>query len=260
MKLEKINTSHLSSLDRTALDSISKGMAEHSRAIKAFGRQNSQTTTKLMSLSMLAAGPYRTLRQCLAEIDRKKLALQEVSFSLRKKQVEISRKNTDDALQAIEAEELRAQIECSRDAVEGALKDIAALQDAYQQIKEKHNIPDNWDEVDFEEGEIEHHIRQAFTLAYRDVMAQGTLAASSSEYFQQFGIHPYAALVRIKDYIFSLEEAVKLGQLPDIKHFHEWLDAMYQLHKSCPKAAAEHLGVTELITKWSLYVDPKRER
>jgi len=41
-------------------------------------------------------------------------------------------------------------------------KEIGMYQDAYDEIKESYNIPDDWDEEDFEKCEVEEHVKTSF--------------------------------------------------------------------------------------------------
>ena len=120
----------LTFLDDQALACIEKGMVEQKRAIQAFGRNNTQVTSKLMSLTMTSAGPYRRLRQCCAEIEKRNAALHEAMFNIRRKRAEIQwkEKRLSDLeasleldLLEIELDELRHQISETQRHAEGAL-------------------------------------------------------------------------------------------------------------------------------------------
>lgn len=248
-----------------ALARIEAGMIEQRRVCKIFGRSNSQTNTKLMSLTMLAAAPLRHLRQCAAEIEKRQQALQENAIRLRRAQLEAAkfREEAEELrgyareLKLLEAEEKDLLISASRPYVEGALKDIAALQEAYEQIKTTHGIRDNWDEADFEAGEIEHHLKSLFRLAYKDLTATGRMSSAASEYAEQFGIHPMVVERRAREYIAECESMFSAKSAPSVANFHHWLDLCHLAHKNDVRSAVEWLGLTELITKWSLYVEPE---
>ena len=258
-------TVDLPTVTPAALARIEAGMLEHRRVSKIFGRQNSQTSAKLMSLTMLAAGPYRHLRQCAAEIERRQQALTEAAIRLRRAQLEAAQAREDVEslagiardLRLLDAEERDHQIAASRTYVDGALRDIAALQDAYEQIRTTHGIRDGWDEADFEAGEIEHHLRSLFRLAYRDLMHTGRVSSAACEYAEQFGIHPAVLHRRAAEYVAACEQQLGAGQAPTIDGLHDWLDACYQIHRDDVQRAVARLGLTELITRWSLYLEPE---
>ncbi len=71
------------------LAKISRGMQEVNRACQIFGKKNTQTSSQLMTITMLNDAPYRRLRQCLAEIKAKSDALAESYFKIKKLKVEI---------------------------------------------------------------------------------------------------------------------------------------------------------------------------
>ena len=67
-----------------ALTKICDRLPELHRAKGAVGRKNSQTTSTLMTMTMLADSPYRQMKQCLSQIDNKRNALIEAQRSLSK--------------------------------------------------------------------------------------------------------------------------------------------------------------------------------
>lgn len=257
------NKENYGCLDRKAIQAIENGMVEHNRSIKSFGRTNSQVTTKLMSITMTSAGPYRRLRQCCAEIDKRRQALHEASFNLRKKQAEIRWKEQQLAdmadslerdLMEIELDELRHQISETQRHAEGALKDIAGLQEAYTQIRDSHGIPKDWDEADFHAGELREHVLAAFQLAHRDMLERGSLSRSAQEYLEQFGIHPFTAQVCISDYLLGLNKlATEKKQLPEVGHLYQFLDACADRFGESYKHAMGRIGLTTLVTEWAQY-------
>jgi len=71
------------------LNQIADKMPEINRATKLFGKQNSQVSGRLMSLTMLATGPLHRMKQCLAKIERKRGALKENIFKLRRDRINL---------------------------------------------------------------------------------------------------------------------------------------------------------------------------
>jgi len=116
------------------------------------------------------------------------------------------------------------------------------------------NIPDDWDEVDFEEAEIEAHIRNAFRNGIRDFLVHGRLGMGTCEYLEQFGISPIEATFHIRNYIEEcnkkLQEVAKTGdysKLPDYDNFHDFLDKMAKLYKDAYKKACRRIGLDDEI-------------
>jgi hypothetical protein len=154
----------------------------------------------------------------------------------------------------IELDELRHQISETQRHAEGALKDIAGLQEAYTQIRDNHGIPENWDEADFNNGELREHVLAAFQLAFRDMMERGSLGRSTQEYLEQFGIHPFAAQAHLSDYINGLKKlAAEKHQLPEVGHLYHFLDACAEKFGDSYKQAMSRIGLTTLVTEWAQY-------
>jgi hypothetical protein len=146
--------------------------------------------------------------------------------------------------------------------IEGALKDIASFQDAYKQIKEANNIPDNWDEKDMEEAEVHFHVRRAFELLYRDIMVHGKIGMGTIEYMAQFGIHPQTATTYVKMYIQETESMIqKEKKLPNLESLDDFLDRMAELFKNEYKLTLSKMGIDpdNYIIDFAQYLDNKRQ-
>lgn len=290
-------------IDEKALAKIAKDMPEINRACRVFGRQNSQATGKLMSLSMIAQSPYRRLKQCLAKIERKRGALKENIFKLRREKVELNKllrkKNkiaekiksvpegqdyyeeeigdrvvavdledlfSDLELVQIDIEEKVANISDTNIYTEGALKEIGMYQDAYKEIMETYDIPENWDEADFERTEVEEHVKTAFLHAVRDVQMTGRLNVGTCEYLEQFGVSPAIAFKHVQIYLQEVDGSVMLnekGELSstsDIDHLYDFLDKMYLKYGKEYKKSAARIGLKDYISEDFLYKDKNREK
>lgn len=262
--------------DNAKLAKLAENMPEINRATNAFGRQNSQATSKLMSLNMISQSPYRRLKQCLAQIERKRGALKENIFKLRKERVKLDRllfrrdellsklnnsfsSETDFDLRDtnIEIEELAANVSDTNLYIEGALKEIGMYQDAYQEIKESYTIPDNWDEEDFEKCEVEEHVKTAFLHAIRDVEMTGKLNVGTHEYLEQYGINPHAAYKLVQSYLVTVEQLTVDGKIVNVVMLYDFLDRMYSMFKDEYKHAMKRIGLKNLISHEYLYLEDK---
>ena len=143
--------------DDDKLQKIADMMPEVNRATRAFGRKNTQSTNRLMTLTMLAdASPYRVIRQCLSQIEKKRGAIKESRFRLLKDRVkldkmreELTQMEEDDAsiydlqLKGIKIEEMVSKIADTMLYIEGALKEIASFQSSYSQVCKNKGIPED---------------------------------------------------------------------------------------------------------------------
>lgn len=282
-------------IDEKALAKIAEGMPEINRACNVFGRQNSQATGKLMSLSMIAQSPYRRLKQVLAKVERKRGALKENIFKLRREKVELNKilrkkdslktsikmsdtsiKTSDDdpkledlyfelELVQIDIEEKVANISDTNIYIEGALKEIGMYQDAYNEIMETYDIPKNWDEEDFERTEVEEHVKTAFLHTVRDIQMTGRVNVGTCEYLEQFGINPIIAVKLVQKYLIEMEGSVlqnEKGEISvnkDIDSLYNFLDNMYEIFGEEWKKSAERIGLKDYISDDFLYKDRNKE-
>ena len=231
------------------------------KANKAFGKANSQTTSSLMTLNMIDAGPYRTLRQILAQVEKKKMALKEAGYKYAKAKIRIKKHSLrikELALSerpdlVIERDELyikiakiESDLEDSKIYINAAIKEIGAFMDRYYEVLDSHNIKSNWDEKDFENAEIRHHITAIFRLAIRDRM-RGLANMGTMEYMEQFGIEPVLAYQYADGFISTTKNRVNQQAEVDISGRYEFYDRMYERFKLEYYHALERLGLSTAV-------------
>ena len=251
--IEEQNT-ELAVIDSKKLAKISQRMVEIDRANLTVGKKNTQTTSSLMTLTMMCDAPYRRLRQVLAQIEKTRNALEENVFELRKKKVKLRRlRESDDDLDMIEADQIEHGMLRGKIYLEGALKELAMYQETYDEIKRTHNIPDDWDELNLEQEEIANHIRMAFRNGVRNIMTGGSLGNGTLEYLEQFGIHPITAHKMIMSYMESTQKLIDEGRAPTVDHLYEFLDTCADTFQDAHKAVMKRIGIEELIKDEYLY-------
>jgi len=248
----------LATITNEKLAIISQKMVAIDRANNTAGRSETQTTNQLMTLTMLTDSPYRRLRQCLAQIEKKRGALDESYFKIKKKQVLIKQwYEKGDEMSVLKAQEAEHSIMRNKNYIDGAFKEIATFQCAYDEIREAHNIPDNWDERDAEEEEIDHHIKQAFRQAHREMVGTGCITSGNMEYLEQYGVHIQTATRLIADYIASEDEMIVKGQMPTVAHLYAFLDRMAETFHDAHKTVMQRIGIKELVKEEFLYLEKK---
>ena len=207
---------------------------------------------------MLESGPYRVLRQILAQIEKKRSALKEVAYKLEKKKldymildkVQSEVPGTDIDLKWNKREltlnKMASDIVDATVNVEACIKEIGAYQERYKEVCKNNNIPDNWDEADFEAGEVEHHIKCIFRNAVRDKL-QGACNMGTMEYMEQFGINPITAYALVDNYINDIKSMIgKEGKGADINAHYNFFDSMYDLFKDEYKKAMSRIGLDSI--------------
>ena len=248
----------LATITNEKLAIISQKMVAIDRANNTAGRSETQTTNQLMTLTMLTDSPYRRLRQCLAQIEKKRGALDETYFRMKKKQVLIKQwYEKGDEMSVLKAQEAEHALMRSKNYIDGAFKEIATFQCAYDEIRESYNIPENWDERDAEEEEIDHHIKQAFRQSHREMVGSGCITSGNMEYLEQYGIHIQTATRLIADYIASEDEMIAKGQMPTVAHLYAFLDRMAETFHDAHKTVMQRIGIKELVKEEFLYLEKK---
>ena len=254
MKLNPEIENGMATMTPNKIAKIRERMVEMDRANQSLGRKNTQTTNQLMTLTMLTESPYRMMRQCLTQIEKKRTAVEEAHFTAMTNMVKIKQlREEGDELSMIEA----AQIEHGQSRhmiyIEGALKEIAVFQEAYDEIRKNHSIPENWDERDAELAEIRHHLRQAFRQSHRDMILHGTITQGNAEYLEQYGVHLQTARNVIAKYIVTCEELIEKGEVPNINHLYEFLDKVVEIFGNEYKHVMAHIGLDDLVRQEYLY-------
>ena len=248
----------LATINDEKLAIIAEKMVAIDRANHTAGRSQTQTTNQLMSLTMMTDSPYRRLRQCMSQIEKKRSALEESYFKMQKKKVLIDQwYEKGDAMSVIKAKEAESQAMRQKDYIDAAFKEIATFQCAYDEIRESHNIPEKWDERDAELAEIDHHIKQAFRQAHRDMVNTGRIGLGNMEYMEQYGIHIQTATKIIADYIASEDKMIAEGKMPTVNHLYAFLDRMAETFHDAHKDVMKRIGIKELIKDEFLYLEDK---
>ncbi len=231
---------------------LTKSVPELEHSKKMFGRTGSQYTSQLMSLTMLGDGPFHYMKQCMAQINKKQAALKENYFRMKKSACKIKQwEKKGDEFSLILAEEAKVSIVELEDNITHTLREIKMYQEAYEEIREHHGIDENWDEADFNKLEAENHIRMAFRLAVRRLMEQGSIDRATSEYMEANGIHPMSGERLAREYHMETLKILETGKVPDVKHFHDFLDGMVEIFGEAHKDTMERIGIKQIIRETS---------
>ena len=251
--IEETVAEGLATVTPDKLVKISERMVEIDRASQTLGRKNTQTTNQLMTLTMMTDSPYRRLRQCITQIESKKTSIRSSYYSAKKKMIEIGEWEKEGTeLSLLEAEEARMELYENKKYVDGALKELAVFQEAYEEIRKNNNITVLWDEAYAEMDEIRHHVRQAFRQAHRDMILTGSISQGNAEYLEQYGIHLQTARNFIATYIAECERIMKEdGQMPNIDHLYEFFDNCVEIFGEEYIKVMNHIGITDLVrSEW----------
>jgi len=239
-------------VNQKVVERVNASLAEVEEKTLAFDRNNSMTTLSLMSLTMLnGQSPFRMMRQIMAEIEKRKMALNESQVTYAKNLEKIQKlEGNDDLVSQAKVRQLKTSTVLMESKINGAYKDIATLLDAYENIKKANGIED-WDEEAFEKEENRHHVRRGFELLYRNLMQGGGAHDSTLEYLQQYGLHPQIALLEVSGYIQYTADRIGKGNTNiHANDLEEFLDQMADKYQDNVKGTTERIfGVEDIINK-----------
>jgi hypothetical protein len=238
-------------INQAAVATVNEFLPELDLKTQAFDRNNSQSTLSLMTLTMLnGQSPMRMLRQILAEVERRKMALAEAQVSHAEATADIAElAQKTDAVSQAKLRHRQFNLTMMESKINGAFKDIATLIDAYKHIETKHGIGE-WDERTFEAEESRHHVRRGFELMYRNLLEGGRAQTSTIEYLQQYGVHPQVALTEVSGYINFVAQQISESHLPHASSLEDFLDQMADKYVASVAQTSERIfGVSDFTNQ-----------
>jgi len=165
-----------------------------------------------LNLSWLS--PMKNMRQISAEISRKKGALNEAKWKhvqneIKIKKIEEELRNPEllDYWREVDLKVKLAQLQEglaeSSTAIEGAMKDLLALNELYEQLKEKVS---DFSEEDVEAEETRSHLKRSIVQCIRDIRQGGSITKGEQEYLEQIGVNPTKMQNVLRNYVKSEAE------------------------------------------------------
>lgn len=236
-------------INAAAVAKVNEYLPELDQKTRAFDRNNSQHTLSLMTLTMLnGQSPYRMMRQVMAEVEKRKMALAEAQVSYAETLQEIEElEMQDDPVSQAKFRQKNVSLMMLESKINGSFKDIATLIDAYNNIKDKNGI-DDWDEEAFEREEKRHHVRRGFELMYRNILDGGRAQTATIEYLQQYGVHPQVALTEVSGYVQFTAKQIQDGNILHSNDLEDFLDQMADKYCANVDKTAERLfGKSDFI-------------
>jgi hypothetical protein len=232
-----------------AVNLVSQRLPELMAKTESFNRSNSQTTLNMMTLTMMnGQSPLRQIRQILAEIEQRQIALSESQIGYAELREELSCKQESELTGVELAKYRHAQYRLTfmENKIGGAIKDIATLIKTYDNLVELHGLA-NWTEEDFERSESKHHIRRGFELLYRNIIEHNRPSEATIEYLQQFGVHVQVATREVVGYITYVEELINAKENITASHIEDFLDHMADKYEHCATEAAKRMFGVEHV-------------
>jgi hypothetical protein len=234
-------------LDKAQIAKITARLPEYKRGSSIIGHSTSQSSYSLQTMQMISDSPLSRMKQCLAQIDKKYKAIQEAYYKIEKKKLTVEKLRTQtDAHSRLTVQEFESQIESITMAMNTSLREIGMFQDMYDGIKKNNNIPDDWNEKDFEKQEIANMVRSSFRIAIQDLSAGGRVSRAAVEYWEQLGIHPQLAESRARSYLVLIQEKINSSEKVTIRDMYEFLDKMADEFKDSYQDALSRMGLDEV--------------
>lgn len=177
-----------------------------------WNHSHSQWTWKHINFSYHS--PMKNMRQISAELARKKSALNEAKWRQVKNEAKIRKieeeLTTSDNLDYWREVDLKIKLaELKEGAVEGityiegAMKDVLALQEIFEDLKDRVS---GFSEHDVEQQESISHLKRSIVQCVRDVRQSGVISKGEQEYVEQIGVNPSKLQRIIQQYVKSEAE------------------------------------------------------
>lgn len=172
-----------------------------------WNHSHSQWIWKHLNLSYHA--PLNNMRQISAEMAAKKGALNEAKWrhvetelKIKKIEDELSRPDDLDYWREVELKVKLAKYKESlaegMTYIEGAMKDVLALNELYEQLKEKVS---GFSEADVEREETKSHLKRSLVQSIRDVRMSGVITKAEQEYLEHIGVNPMKIQGLLQKYV-----------------------------------------------------------
>jgi hypothetical protein len=186
---------------------VDKAIANTNELQNIWNHSHTQWTWKHINLSYHS--PWKNMRQIAAEISGKKRALNEDKWrqvenemKMRKLEEKLADETQLDYWKAVDLKiklaKMKEGIAEGTVIIEGAMKDILALNDMYEQLKGKVS---DFSEADVEREESKAHLKRSLVQCIRDVRQNGSITKGEQEYMEQIGVNPGKMQRMIKDYV-----------------------------------------------------------
>jgi hypothetical protein len=247
------------------LKNIQDRMPAVTRDTSNFHKSHSQFMS--VTLDVTAITPIRAIKHTLAEIDRAKSALQEAYIGLRKKQVELKKKDRelgnctdplDRELLEIEILELNSYLEGTQNHVNGALRKMNFMVNQHQQLLEavgKNEIT----EEDYEKEEARYHIMTCMKQALNAARSRnGPIDEGNLIYLFDLGINAAQAQAEVSAYLNLEKELISKNIAPTHEMTMRWLEACADKWAADPSTFAARRGFS-VFDRSSLTNSPQLE-
>ena len=206
------------------IDKVDKALANVGDLQNIWNHSHTQWMWKHINLSWLS--PHKNMRQISAEVSRKKGALNEAKWKhiqnelkIKKIEEELSKPEQLTKWREIELNiklaQMREGLAEGATHIEGAMKDILALNEIYEQLKARLS---DFSEEDIEAEETKTHLKRSIVQCVRDVRQSGSITKGEQEYMEQIGVNPSKLQRLLREYV-KAEESSENWDVSDLYSF-----------------------------------------
>lgn len=203
---------------------------------------HSHTQWSWKHINMDNVSPFDNMRQISAEMTGKKNALNEAKW--RHVETELKLKKLEDELVKgkencsidywreveinIKIAKMKESLAEGMTYIEGAMKDVLALNEIYEQLTAKLS---NFSEADLEKAESKNHLRRALAQSIRDVRMTGSITKGEQELMEQIGVNPMKLQKILRAYV-AREEMQETWGIDELYNFiNKLTDELIDEHK-----------------------------
>ena len=232
----------------TMLGNIASKMPAVEQATSNFYKSHSQFMG--VTLDVTAITPIRSIKHTLAEIDRTRSALQEAYINMKKKDVELRRKQSeleaaqgfDRELLEIEVMELEVHKVGTSNAVQGAIRKMSFFVNQYENLMLKVGKTELTEE-DYELEEARYHIMTCMKQGLNAARSRnGVIDEGNMIYLFDLGINAAQAQAEVFAYLTMENELISKGIPPTHEMTVKWLEACADKWADDPAKFAKYRG------------------
>lgn len=241
---------------KNMLEHIGKNLPAVMRDSENFYKSASQF--KGVTLDVTDLTPMGSLKHILAVLDRTRMALEEAHVSMRRKQIELKKKQEEfdiaedgyaKDLLSVDIVELNTQLANIENSIKGALRKMSFFTTQYEAIMEKLGKEEITEE-DYEINESRHHVMTAMKQALNAARTRGGLIDEGNHiYLFDMGINGAVAQAEIIAYLQAEQEMLQKGEEPTHELTMRWLEACADKFADCGAKFAESRGFITLDKK-----------
>jgi hypothetical protein len=253
---------------KSMLTNIAEKAPAVAQATSNFHKSHSQFMG--VTLDVTAITPVRSIKHTLAEIDRTRSALQEAYINMRKKQVELKKKerelaacedDLDREMLEVEITEIESQLEGTKNHVQGAIRKMNFFTNQYDSLMEKLG-KDVLTEEDYELEEVKYHIMTCMKQALNAARSRnGMIDEGNLIYVFDLGINAAQAQAEVYAYLSWENEMMAKGKAPEHADTVRWLEACAEKWARCPAEFANSRGfnILDRSSLTNIALEDKRE-